>query len=45
MMNSQNNAVQAAPSKILVPGATGGTGRAIVAQALARGEDVTVLVR
>ena len=31
--------------KLLVLGATGGIGRAIVAQALARGDDVTALVR
>lgn len=31
--------------KILVLGATGGTGRLIVAQSLARGYDVTALVR
>jgi len=31
--------------KILVLGATGGTGRAIVTQALARGDEVTVFVR
>jgi len=33
------------PSKILVLGATGGTGRLIVSQALARGHQVTALVR
>jgi uncharacterized protein YbjT (DUF2867 family) len=33
------------PSKILVLGGTGGTGRLIVAQALARGHEVTALVR
>ncbi|MGX7708968.1 NAD(P)-dependent oxidoreductase [Methylobacterium sp. Gmos1] len=33
------------PPKILVLGATGGTGRLIVAQSLARGYDVTALVR
>lgn len=33
------------PKKILVLGATGGTGRHIVAQALARGHEVTALVR
>ena len=32
-------------SKILVLGATGGTGRLIVSQAVARGHDVAVLVR
>jgi len=35
----------AAKAKILVLGATGGTGRLIVRQALARGHDVNVLVR
>ena len=35
---------RAAESKILVIGATGGTGRLIVSQALARGYDVTALV-
>jgi putative NADH-flavin reductase len=34
-----------APSRILVLGASGGTGRLIVAQALARGLEVTVLLR
>jgi uncharacterized protein YbjT (DUF2867 family) len=33
------------PSRILVVGATGGTGRQLLAQALARGFDVTALVR
>jgi uncharacterized protein YbjT (DUF2867 family) len=33
------------PSRILVLGATGGTGRLIVEQALAQGHDVTILVR
>lgn len=33
------------PTKILVVGGTGGTGRLIVAQALARGHEVTALVR
>lgn len=32
-------------SKVLVLGATGATGRLIVSQALARGHDVTALVR
>jgi uncharacterized protein YbjT (DUF2867 family) len=45
MNNSQTNATQSAPAKILVLGATGGTGRSIVKQALARGNEVTVLVR
>ena len=39
-----NNA-KTAQSKILVLGATGGTGRLIVSQALARGHQVTALVR
>ena len=34
-----------AKTKILVLGATGGTGRQIVSQALARGHEVTALVR
>lgn len=42
MSNSQNTIAQ---PKILVLGATGGTGRLIVAQAMARGYDVAVLVR
>ncbi len=33
------------PARILIVGATGGTGRELVAQALARGHEVTVLVR
>jgi len=37
--------VRTAPSKILVLGATGGTGRLVVSQALARGYDVAALVR
>jgi uncharacterized protein YbjT (DUF2867 family) len=45
MQASENNAFHAAPPKILVLGATGGTGRAVVSQALARGYDVTVLAR
>ena len=45
MTNNQTNAAQSAPAKILVLGATGGTGRSIVTQALARGNEVTVLVR
>jgi uncharacterized protein YbjT (DUF2867 family) len=43
MKNSEN--VRATPTKILVLGATGGTGRSIVTQALARGYDVVALVR
>ena len=45
MQASENNDFHAAPPKILVLGATGGTGRSIVSQALARGYDVTVLAR
>ncbi|MCB8839930.1 NAD(P)-dependent oxidoreductase [Aurantimonas sp. VKM B-3413] len=43
----QSSAVDtvAAPRKLLVLGATGGTGRQIVAQAVERGCDVTVLAR
>jgi uncharacterized protein YbjT (DUF2867 family) len=33
------------PKRVLIVGATGGTGRELVAQALARGHDVTALVR
>jgi len=42
---SQTNHTRSARSKILVLGATGGTGRLIVSQALARGHEVTALVR
>ena len=45
MNNSQTNDTQTAQPKILVLGATGGTGRLIVSQALARGYDVSALVR
>jgi uncharacterized protein YbjT (DUF2867 family) len=45
MQDSANDNIQVSPPKILVLGATGGTGRLIVSQALARGYDVTVLVR
>jgi uncharacterized protein YbjT (DUF2867 family) len=45
MQDSENHDIQAVPPKILVLGATGGTGRSIVNQALARGYDVTVLAR
>jgi uncharacterized protein YbjT (DUF2867 family) len=45
MTNSQANDIRPARPKILVVGATGGTGRRIVSQALARGHDVTALVR
>ncbi|MFC3323645.1 NAD(P)H-binding protein [Mesorhizobium cantuariense] len=41
----RNDNIPTAQPKILVLGATGGTGRLIVAQALAREYDVTVLVR
>lgn len=42
--HTENNA-NTSPTKILVLGATGGTGRQIVKQALARGHQVTALVR
>ncbi|HEX9250310.1 MAG TPA: SDR family oxidoreductase [Gemmatimonadaceae bacterium] len=45
MNNPQTNDTQTAQPKILVLGATGGTGRLIVSQALARGYDVSALVR
>jgi len=45
MNNPETDHFRATQPKILVLGATGGTGRLIVAQALARGYDVTVLVR
>jgi len=45
MNNSQTNDTQTAQPKILVLGATGGTGSLIVSQALARGYDVSALVR
>jgi uncharacterized protein YbjT (DUF2867 family) len=45
MQNSETNNIRTAQPKILVLGATGGTGRLIVSQALARGYDVTALVR
>ncbi len=45
MENSVSHDIPAARSRILVLGATGGTGRPIVRQALARGHDVTALVR
>lgn len=46
-MNTQTTyqTQQSKKSKILVLGATGGTGRHIVAQALARGYEVTALIR
>ena len=45
MQNSVPDAVRTTPPKILVLGATGGTGRLIVSQAVARNYDVTVLTR
>jgi putative NADH-flavin reductase len=45
MNNLVNNSARTAQSKILVLGATGGTGRLIVGQALERGHEVTALVR
>jgi len=45
MTDSATDSFRTAPPKILVLGATGGTGRLIVSQALARGHDVTALVR
>jgi uncharacterized protein YbjT (DUF2867 family) len=45
MTNLETDDNRTAPPKILVLGATGGTGRLIVSQALARGYDVAALVR
>jgi putative NADH-flavin reductase len=45
MNHLTNNSATTAQSKILVLGATGGTGRLIVGQALERGQEVTALVR
>ena len=45
MQNSEIDNIQTAQPKILVLGATGGSGQLIVSQAVARGYDVTVLVR
>lgn len=45
MNNSSTDNNRTGRPKILVLGATGGTGREIVSQALARGYDVTALVR
>lgn len=45
MTTSTTDTTLAAAPKILVLGATGPTGRHIVSQALARGYDVTILVR
>jgi putative NADH-flavin reductase len=45
MNSSETNDIGISQPKILVLGATGGTGRLIVNQAVARGYDVTALVR
>jgi putative NADH-flavin reductase len=45
MQNSETDNIRNAQTKILVLGATGGTGRLIVRQAVTRGYDVTVLGR
>jgi putative NADH-flavin reductase len=45
MLNSPTDTQPTDPSKILILGATGPTGRHIVSQAIARGYDVTVLAR
>jgi putative NADH-flavin reductase len=45
MKNETTDITHIEPLKILVLGATGATGRLIVSQALARGDDVTALVR
>src|SRR5436305_3020933 len=45
MTTLTNDGAKPAPSRILVLGATGPTGRRIVSQALARGHQVTALVR
>jgi uncharacterized protein YbjT (DUF2867 family) len=45
MQNQETDSSQATRPKLLVLGATGGTGQLIVSQALARGYDVAVLVR
>jgi uncharacterized protein YbjT (DUF2867 family) len=45
MNHLTQNSATSAQSKILVLGATGGTGRLIVSQALERGQEVTALVR
>ncbi|MGY4156594.1 putative NADH-flavin reductase [Bradyrhizobium sp. USDA 4461] len=45
MNNPINDSPKTSPSKILVLGATGGTGRRIVGRAQARGHEVTALVR
>lgn len=45
MNTLRNDSAKTNPAKILVLGATGGTGRQIIEQALARGHQVTALVR
>ncbi|MBI0534247.1 SDR family oxidoreductase [Roseomonas sp. KE2513] len=45
MNDTARHEFQSAPSRILVLGATGGTGRLIVRQAIERGADVVALVR
>ncbi len=45
MSTLTDNSAKTSPAKILVLGATGGTGRLIVREALARGHQVTALVR
>jgi uncharacterized protein YbjT (DUF2867 family) len=45
MTNSATDNIRTTQPKILVLGATGGTGRLIVSEAVARGYDVNVLVR
>jgi len=45
MQNSATDNIQTTQPRILVLGATGGTGRLIVSQAVARGYDTAVLVR
>jgi uncharacterized protein YbjT (DUF2867 family) len=45
MTDSKTENVRTNPPKMLVLGATGGTSRLIVSQALARGYDATALVR
>ena len=45
MDDSETDNIRTTQPKILVLGATGGTGRLIVSQAVARGYDVTVLAR
>jgi putative NADH-flavin reductase len=45
MNNPTDESASTARSKLLVLGATGGTGRLIISEALARGHEVTALVR